>query len=106
MFRRLKQILVETFVGTIALGWLFAQAVMHTAYAIVAPLVNWLLRDEYRGLTARAFGPAGLSVKDAAPELLRALSLLLAGYLLLRWLYCTPITKTTAEPELNPETTD
>jgi hypothetical protein len=37
MFERLKKTLVKSFVGAIALGWVFAQGILHFAYVCSAP---------------------------------------------------------------------
>ncbi len=100
MFERLKKSLVESFVGAIGLGWLFAQGIMHFAYMFSAPVAGWIMRREYRGLTDRVTAPAGFSFQDALPELARSVSLLVVGYILLRWLYFKPINKEI--PEQNP----
>jgi hypothetical protein len=91
MLERLKVALVESFVGAIALGWLFSQAVMHFAFIFVTPFVAWAQRKEYPGLRSTMGGPTGFSVHDALPELVRCVALLLVGYFLLRWLYFKPL---------------
>jgi hypothetical protein len=103
MLKRLKKALVTSFVGAIALGWVFAQGILHSANILSAPIAGWLVRREYRGFVERANSPAGFSLQDALPELARSLSLLLVGYLLLRWLYLTPLEPETmkASPEQN-----
>jgi hypothetical protein len=87
MLERLKRALVNSFVGAIALGWLFAQGILHFAYVFSAPVAGWLTRREYHGMVVST----GFSLQDALPELVRSVSLLLVGYLLLRWLYYKPI---------------
>jgi hypothetical protein len=89
MFKKIKTALVKSFVGAIALGWIFAQGILHFAYTFSAPVTGWLTRREYYGLVNRI--PAGFSLRDALPELARAFVLLLIGYLLLRWLYFKPL---------------
>jgi putative transposase len=101
--RRLKQVLVESFVGAIALGWLFAQGIEYFANIFAAPVAAWIMRRQYRGFTDRAIGPAGFSLLDALPELVRSFSLLLVWYILLRWLYFKPLKKETPQPTPNPE---
>lgn len=91
MFKRLKSALVTSYVGAIALGWLFAQGILHFAYTFSAPIAGWLVRREYRAVMERASTVTGFSLQDALPELARSLSLLLIGYFLLRWLYFTPL---------------
>ena len=85
MLSRLREVLVSSFVGAIALGFLFSQGILHFAYVFSAPVSGWLSRREYDGMLHR---PAtGFSLQDALPELVRSVSLLLIGYILLRWLY-------------------
>lgn len=90
MFDRLKKALVTSFVGTIALGWLFAQAILHFANIFSAPITGWLMRREYSGLVEHSTA-IGFSLQDSVPELVKCVLLLLIGYLLLRWLYFTPV---------------
>ena len=85
MLERLRSVLVSSFVGAIALGSVFAQAILHFAYVFSAPIAGWLTRREYHGMVDRV--NAGFSLHDALPELAKSVSLLLVGYLLLRWLY-------------------
>jgi hypothetical protein len=95
MFKRLKKTLVESYVGAIGLGWLFAQGILHFSFVFTAPLADWMSRTEYLGLTGRAAASAGFLFKDAVLELGRSFSLLLLGYVLLRWLYFKPLEKET-----------
>ncbi|MGH9528605.1 MAG: hypothetical protein ACRD2S_01660 [Terriglobales bacterium] len=97
MFERLKRSLVDSFIGAIALGFLFAQGIMHAAYIFTAPVTNWIARKEYRGLASGLAISTNFSLQDAVPELARAISLLLLGYFLLRWLYFEPLEKETPE---------
>jgi hypothetical protein len=97
MLRRLKRALVTSFVGAIALGWLFAQGILHFAYIFSVPIAGWLMRREYRGVMERADNPTGFSLQDALPELVRSVSLLLVGYFLLRWLYFKPLEQEVTE---------
>src|SRR6266852_1471869 len=85
-------------IGTIALGWLFAQGIMHFANIFTAPVAGWLVRHEYRGVMERANGVTGFSLQDALPELVRTFVLLVVAYLLLRWLYFTPSEQESMEP--------
>jgi hypothetical protein len=87
MFDRLKEVLVKNYVGAITLGWVFAQGILHFAYAISAPVAGWLTRREYHGFVGRSSTAATFSFRDALPELARSLSLLFVGYFMLRWLY-------------------
>lgn len=98
MLSSLKTALVSSFVGTIAIGWIFAQAILHFAYVFSAPITSWLVRREYRNFTDRPVVTTGISLQDSVPELVKFLSLLLLGYLLLRWLYISPSSQKTSEP--------
>lgn len=82
MLKRLRNVLVGSFVGAIALGWVFAQGILHFAYAFVAPLSGWVTRHEYLSMAK-----PGFAFHDALPEFAKSVSLFLIGYILLRWLY-------------------
>ncbi len=102
MLNRLKRSLVESFVGAICLGYLFAQGLIHLAYVVTAPLTGWISRKEYSALTLRPEISTRFYFQDALPELARAVSLLLLGYILLRWLYFNPVARETADNSLRP----
>ena len=95
MLERLRKVLVETFVGAIALGWVFSQGILHFAYIFSAPVAGWLARREYHGMLNRV--TTEFSLQEALPELVKSISLLLIGYLLLRWLYYKPFEPETRE---------
>lgn len=101
MFERLKQALVESFVGAIALGYLFAQCILHFVNIFASPLIGWVARNEYRQIMPGGAALAGFSLKDALPDLAKFLFLLFVWYLLVRWLYFTPLKKETSEQATN-----
>jgi hypothetical protein len=86
MFRRCKQALVSSYVGTIAVGWIFAQGILHFAFMFSTPITSWIARSEYRGIMEQST-IRGFALRDGVPDLLRSIALLVLGYLLLRWLY-------------------
>jgi hypothetical protein len=94
MLRRFKSALVKSFVGAIALGWIFAQGILHFAYIFSAPVTGWLSRREFSGLVGHTT-PTNFSLDEALLELARSVVVLVIGYLLLRWLYFKPL----EEPE-------
>lgn len=98
MLKRLKAALVESFVGAIALGWIFSQGILHFAFVFIAPVVGWAQRKQYRGLTSTLGAPAGFTFQDSLPDLFRCVALLVVGYFLLRWLYFKPLKEEEAEP--------
>ena len=105
MFNRLRKTLVKSYVGAIALGWLFAQGILHFAYIFSAPVTGWLMRREYRGLAERATAGPGFSLQDALPELIRSIALLLVSYVLLRWLYYKPLEEEAAADSVSEQGT-
>jgi hypothetical protein len=103
MFDRLKGALVKSYVGAIALGYLFAQGISHFVNIFASPVAGWVSRNEYREVMPHGSAIAGFSLKDTLPELVRFLFLLLVWYLLVRWLYFTPLKKEDSEPAPNPD---
>jgi hypothetical protein len=93
MFNRLKKMLVESFVGAIALGWIFAWAILDFTNALVNPLRIWMTRSKVFGATMGVPIRNGSSLSFSLPELANGLLLFLLGYVLLRWLYSTPAEK-------------
>ncbi len=94
MLERVRQSLVKSYVGAIALGMVFAQAISHLTGIFAVPLSSWLSRQSYRGV-ADNFSTE-FRIEEAIPELVRSALLLVIGYLLLRWLYFQPPNKGTA----------
>lgn len=86
MFNRLKQALISSYVGAIAIAWIFAQGIIHLAYVFSAPISSWITRNEYPGMMEQST-VKGFAVRDGVPDLVRSTALLVMGYLLLRWLY-------------------
>jgi hypothetical protein len=105
MFKRLKAALVESFVGAIALGWIFSQGILHFAFAFIAPVAGWAQRKQYRGLASTMGAPVGFTFQDSLPDFLRCIALLLVGYFMLRWLYF-PSREQGAEEASNPTNGD
>ena len=103
MFERLRRAMVESYVGAIALGYLFAQSIMHFASIFASPVTGWVTRNELRALWPQTAASHGSPFHDALPELIRFLLLLLVWHVLMRWLYFTPLKKEPPEPALNPE---
>lgn len=85
MFKRFRGALVESLVGAILVGWLFADGLARIVSACMSPLLVWATRLEYRSVVPRP-PLSGLFVRGAA-QLLTASLILLIAWLLLRWLY-------------------
>ncbi len=91
MLERFRSALVESYVGTILVGWLFAEGLIHAVGILTRPLVNWEARVFARSFFAEP-RPAKSAMEripwnESLPEALSALMLLLIAYALLRWLY-------------------
>jgi len=102
MGNRLKRALVENYVGTIGIGWLMAQGVLHFANIFTAPLSSWVVRHEFIFAEQHAQPATGLPFTTALPELARSICLLLISYLLLRWLYFKPLEPQPTVPVAQP----
>lgn len=96
MLKRLKRALINSYVGTIAIGWIFAQGILHFAYVFSAPITSWIARNEYRGIMEQST-VKGFALRDGVPDLVRSIALLVLGYLLLKWLYFGPAEEPEAE---------
>lgn len=97
MFGRLKTALVESFVGAIALGLIFAQAVLHLISAITAPVNEWEQQQFFSEL--RVGDQLRYPLLAWIPELIGAICLAAVGLLLLRWLYYSPIENHSGTPD-------
>jgi hypothetical protein len=93
MFNRLKTVLVETFIGVIALGYLFAEAILYFVNIFTTSLAVWVGRNSPHPF-ASGTGPLATVLRPASAFVV----LLLVWYVLLRWLYFTPPKGATSEP--------
>ena len=91
MLKRLRRALVKSFVGAIALGWIFADSISRLANMFASPVASWVARREYRDLAEHTMVGTAFSLQDALPDLVRCFALLVLGLLLLRWLYWKPL---------------
>jgi hypothetical protein len=103
MLDRMKRVVVESYVGAIALGYLLAQVIMHLVGIFASPVAAWLGRKEVREFVPNHAPVTGFSLQDALPELIRFSLLLLLWYVLLRWLYFNPLQEKPSEPAPNSE---
>lgn len=94
MFDRLKMVLVESFIGVIALGYLFAEAILYFVNIFTTSLAVWVGR-----ITPPPFSPGGRgSLEVVLRPVTSFVVLLLVWYILLRWLYFTPPKRATSDP--------
>jgi hypothetical protein len=91
MLDRVKRVLVESFVGAIALGYLLAQAILAFVNIFASPIEGWLSQNYVRDVTSRTTVAPLSPLYFAFPQLVTFVVLLLAWYVLLRWLYFTPL---------------
>ncbi len=97
MVDRLKRILVESFVGVIALGYLLAEVVLYFVSVFTSPLSTWAAHNLYPAIVPRTAPSSGSYLRAAASPAVGFVLLLLVWYLLLRWLYFTPLKKEEAD---------
>jgi predicted Kef-type K+ transport protein len=87
MFKRLKGVLVESYVGAIALGYLLAESVLYLVTVVAAPVTAWATEDRYRTEMSRQMSWADLAAPDLLEPLVKFILLLVFWYILIRWLY-------------------
>jgi hypothetical protein len=90
MFERLRRAMVDSFVGAIGLGYLFAQGIMHFVSIFASPVAHWVSRYELHELMPSNAASPAFRFRYALPELIDFLLLMSVWYVLLRWLYFTP----------------
>jgi len=97
MLERIKKALVESFVGVIVVGSLFASGIVSFVTGIAAPLANWLAEWIQQEKVPAGFlnQPPPFGYQLFIDEWIAAALLLLIAFLLLRWLYIEP---SAAEP--------
>ena len=91
MLDRLNSALVDSYVGAVALGYLLAQCVLHFANVFANPVAGWITRGEYKDVVTHGMPMVGFTFKDGLPELVRFVLLLAVWFVLVRWLYLTPL---------------
>ncbi|HXT85507.1 MAG TPA: hypothetical protein VN745_00660 [Verrucomicrobiae bacterium] len=87
MFKQLKSILVESYVGAIALGYLLAESVLYLVSLVAAPVTAWATEERYRTTMSRQMSWADLAGPDLIETLVKFILLLLFWFILIRWLY-------------------
>lgn len=90
MLKRVRRLLVESYIGAIALGILLADAILEFVNIFVAPVAGWFSQNEYGAILGRVPSRA-FPYYAALPPLERFIILLLVWYLLLLLLYATPV---------------
>jgi hypothetical protein len=88
----MKTALVKSYVGAIALGYLFAQGVLYFIGIFIDPVTRWLTERQalktYSNFTSSK--PPDFPFQVAISELVYCVFSLLIAYGLLRWLYYPP----------------
>ena len=110
MLKRLRQVLVESFIGAIALGWILAQSISHLTASFTSPLATWVMHKEVQAFQNSApqsswAGWGNDALQRGILELVRAIALFLVCYVLLRWLYYKPLPEASIEQTQNPDGT-
>jgi hypothetical protein len=98
MADRLKRVLVESFIGAIGLGYMLAEVVFYFVNIFTSPFSTWAARNLYRAIAPGTGASPASYLQAAASPAIGFVLLLLVWYLLLRWLYFTPIKKEEPHP--------
>ncbi len=100
MFERLRRALVESFIGAIGLGYLFAQGIMHFVNVFSSPVAHWINGNELHRLMPRETGSQSFQFQYALSELVDFILLMTVWYILIRWLYFKPLKEQPSGPDL------
>jgi hypothetical protein len=89
MFKKARKALVESFVGAIALGCVFAYGVFNLVEAVSVPISNWAAQQYMVSFSNPSVSRRVVEFPwlVVARPLFQGAALVLVGYLLLRWLY-------------------
>lgn len=91
---KLKSALVDSYVGAIVVGWLFAEGIGRLVTSITTPLTEWgveRIRQQLSPGTSSILGsPLRFPTELMVSQLIAAALLLLIAFYLLRWLYFPP----------------
>jgi hypothetical protein len=96
MLDRLKELLVESFVGAIALGLLLSNAIARLTNGLTMPVTDWLVRTQFQGFSNRP--PQPFTLRKGWPELIRAFVLFVIWCGLFYWLYFKRKPEQSSEP--------
>jgi hypothetical protein len=105
MLEKLRSTLVDSYVGPICMGYLLAQAILSFVSIFSSPAVALLMRHEMSAfnLVARTRSSIDWPVGDyAVPPVIQCLVLFLIWYVLFRWLYFRPFTKSVSASASEP----
>lgn len=91
MLERMKSALVDSYVGAILVGWLFAEGIERLLTSIVTPLTEWGVERILQQLSPGTFGilgsPARYPTEFTVSQLITGALILLIAFYLLHWLY-------------------
>jgi hypothetical protein len=99
----MRTALVDSFVGAIAVGWLFADGIARFVSILTEPFQRWLAQRQFWNANHYSSAAPGYPFPDALSILLTSVLLLLIAYGLLRWLYYPPTEKQDQEQPPEPE---
>jgi hypothetical protein len=98
MLEQVKRILVDSFIAGIGLGYLLAQIILYFINIFTSPVSLWIARMIFPDATASRRFP----LEAALPQVIAFALLLALWYVLLRWLYLTPLGEQTTAPKAEP----
>jgi len=97
MFESLKRVVVESYIGAVALGSMLSSCIYSFVGIFADPVGNWLSQKEVVRFSPNSIGSAGISFQYSLPSLIRSLVTFAIWYVLVRWLYFTPPRQATRE---------
>jgi multisubunit Na+/H+ antiporter MnhB subunit len=89
--RRIREVLLNEYIGAIAIGFILAQVVAGIVSTVVTPIAFYW---ESRRRPANAFESRAFSWESLLVPLVSVVLYLLAAYLLVHWLYLRPVEET------------
>jgi large-conductance mechanosensitive channel len=100
MLERIKKALVESFVGVIVVGSLFASGILSFVGGITTPFATWLTEwiQQAKGSVLLQTPPPQFPFLAFVREWITAVLILLVAFLLLRWLYIEPCATVSSDP--------
>jgi hypothetical protein len=103
MLERVKNALVQSFVGAIAIGWLFANGIVRFVTGITTPLTEWMTEQIQQQQSSVLLRSSQFRFQRVISEWIAAALLLLVAYQLLRWLYFEPRAAENPNPSHAPK---
>lgn len=99
MLHRLKTVLVDSYVGAIALGYLLVEGIEQIASVFIAPFSQWVQLKELHRFTPQGAPEPRFGLLSSLPHLFYGVFYILIALALLRWLYYPTKGEAPARPD-------